>query len=249
MPLWSAITENTWGNTFFYGKGIKLLDNFVTESNRKNKYNKIFVNTIFLLLLGFAFAGLILLIKSGGIDGFDSTVYDSLRSLKSHTTKQIVKFLGGIGDPQVNLYLGLAIAALGIVVFANREGYFKYISYAAAILIVSFLNPLLKDVFKRPHPDAEVDKFSFPSSHAAMAFMFYLVLYIVINKHIKMKVGRIALAVFCVIMPILIGFSRVYLTNHYASDIIGGYLESSIIFTIMLLVNNIVKCSSGKNKS
>ncbi|WP_038276146.1 phosphatase PAP2 family protein [Ruminiclostridium papyrosolvens] len=218
----------------------------MTESNIKNKYNRIFVSTIFLILLGLVFGGLILLIKSGGIDGFDSTIYDSLRSLKSHTTKQFVKFLGSIGDPQVNLYLGLVIAALGIVVFANKEGYFKYISYAGAILVVSFLNPLLKDVFQRPHPDVEEDKFSFPSSHAAMAFIFYLVLYLVINKRIKIKAGRIALAVFCIIMPLLIGFSRVYLQNHYASDIIGGYLEAGIIFTIAILVNNICERFSAK---
>ncbi len=223
-----------------------MANNIMTESNMKNKNNKILINTIFLLILGLAFAGLILLIKSGTIDGFDSTVYDFLRSLKSHTTKKIVKFLGNIGDPQVNLYLGLATAALGIVVFANKEGYSKYISYAAAILVVSFLNPLLKDIFKRPHPDVEVDKFSFPSSHAAMAFIFYLVLFLVINKRIKIKAGRIALAVFCVIMPLIIGFSRVYLQNHYASDIIGGYLEAGIVFTIAMLSNSIYESFTAK---
>lgn len=223
-----------------------MANNIMTESNMKNKNNKILINTIFLLILGLAFAGLILLIKSGTIDGFDSTVYDFLRSLKSHTTKKIVKFLGNIGDPQVNLYLGLATAALGIVVFANKEGYSKYISYAAAILVVSFLNPLLKDIFKRPHPDVEVDKFSFPSSHAAMAFIFYLVLFLVINKRFKIKAGRIALAVFCIIMPLIIGFSRVYLQNHYASDIIGGYLEAGIVFTIAMLSNSIYESFTAK---
>lgn len=223
-----------------------MANNIMTESNMKNKNNKILINTIFLLILGLAFAGLILLIKSGTIDGFDSTVYDFLRSLKSHTTKKIVKFLGNIGDPQVNLYLGLATAALGIVVFANKEGYSKYISYAAAILVVSFLNPLLKDIFKRPHPDVEVDKFSFPSSHAAMTFIFYLVLFLVINKRFKIKAGRIALAVFCIIMPLIIGFSRVYLQNHYASDIIGGYLEAGIVFTIAMLSNSIYESFTAK---
>ncbi len=223
-----------------------MANNIMTESNMKNKNNKILINTIFLLILGLAFAGLVLLIKSGTIDGFDSTVYDFLRSLKSHTTKKIVKFLGNIGDPQVNLYLGLATAALGIVVFANKEGYSKYISYAAAILVVSFLNPLLKDIFKRPHPDVEVDKFSFPSSHAAMAFIFYLVLFLVINKRFKIKAGRIALAVFCIIMPLIIGFSRVYLQNHYASDIIGGYLEAGIVFTIAMLSNSIYESFTAK---
>lgn len=218
----------------------------MTESNMKNKNNKILINTIFLLILGLAFAGLVLLIKSGTIDGFDSTVYDFLRSLKSHSTKKIVKFMGNIGDPQVNLYLGLATAALGIVVFANKEGYSKYISYAAAILVVSFLNPLLKDIFNRPHPDVEVDKFSFPSSHAAMAFIFYLVLFLVINKRIKIKAGRIALAVFCIIMPLIIGFSRVYLQNHYASDIIGGYLEAGIVFKIAMLSNSICEVFTAK---
>ncbi len=219
----------------------------MTESNIKNKYNKIFVSTVFLLLLGLAFTGLVLLIKSGSIDGFDSAVYDFLRSLKSRTTKQIVKFLGVIGESQVNLYLGLAIAALGIVVFANKEGYSKYISYATGVFIVFFLNPLLKDVFKRPHPDAEVDKFSFPSRHAAMAFIFYLVLYLVVNKRIKIKAGRIALAIFCVIMPLLIGFSRVYLKNHYASDTIGGYLEAGIVFTIVILIKNLIEHFSRRN--
>lgn len=221
----------------------------MTKSDNKFHTGSILQNLVYLLLLGLGFFILILLINSGKINVFDNVIYDSLRGLKSHSTKQFVKFLGVIGDPQVDMYLGLALSALGIVVFARKEGYSKYSAYAAAFLIANFSNPLLKAFFERPHPDVEVDKYSFPSNHATMAFLFYMVLFIEVNKRIKIRAGRIILAVFCIVMPLLIGFSRVYLKNHYASDIVGGYLAAGMVFAVITLLKNIFVYFSGKKAS
>jgi undecaprenyl-diphosphatase len=210
------------------------------KSENKLSNNRIFINLVSLLFLVLAFIALLVFIKTGIIEGFDNAVYHALRSLKSHTTKEIVKFLDMVGGTKVNLYLGLLLAAVGVVLFSNKEGYSKYITYAAASTVIYFSNSLLKDIFARPHPDLdETDKFSFPSNHAAMALIFYLMLLLMVNKRIKNKAGQTALWIFCIAMPLLIGFSRVYLKNHYASDIIGGYLVVGIVFMIAATVRNI----------
>jgi undecaprenyl-diphosphatase len=219
------------------------------KSNNKYYFNKILLNLIFLLFLVLAFIILVISIKSGKINVFDDVVYDMLRQLKSHSTKQFVKFLGYIGNPKTNLYMGLALSALGIVLLSKKEGYLKYILYAVAILITYFSNPLLKSFFKRPHTDIEVDKYSFPSNHAMMAFIFYTTLLLVLHKYIKFKSGRIALWIICIVLPLFIGFSRVYLKNHYASDIIGGYLIVGVIFMLIFLSKTIIEYFSGKKYS
>ncbi|MHB8063852.1 MAG: phosphatase PAP2 family protein [Ruminiclostridium sp.] len=192
---------------------------------------------------------MVISIKSGKINDFDNIIYDRLRQLKSHTTKQFIKFLDYIGGTETNLYMGLALSALGVVLFSNKEGYLKYILYAAAILATYFLNPLLKAYFKRPHPDIEVDKYSFPSGHAMMAFVFYMTLLLVMHKYVKFRAGKIALWIICIVMPLLIGFSRVYLKNHYGSDIIGGYLVVGIVFMVIFSAKRIIEYFTGKKAS
>jgi len=212
--------------------------------------NKLFINLTVLLFFVLAFIILVAFIKTGVIDGFDKSIYEALRSLKSHTTKQFADLLDVIGGTKANLYMGFALAALGIVLFSGKEGYSKYITYAAALAVTYFSNSFLKDFFSRPHPDLEeTDKYSFPSNHAAMACIFYLILFLVVNERIKNRAGRVALSIFCILMPLLIGFSRVYLKNHYASDIIGGYLVVGIIFMIAVSAKTIYDRYAGNKDS
>ncbi|VVU94491.1 PAP2 superfamily [seawater metagenome] len=60
---------------------------------------------------------------------------------------------------------------------------------------------------------------SFPSSHSAYAALFALVLYKVITP-----------SSFLVILPIIIGLSRMALGVHYLSDVLTGYFIGFLLF-------------------
>lgn len=86
---------------------------------------------------------------------------------------------------------------------------------------------LLKALFARSRPTVDMgaiiigsaDNFSFPSSHATLAFAFA---YVLARKEPRWKNALYALAV-------LISISRIYLGVHYPSDVIGGAALGSII--------------------
>jgi undecaprenyl-diphosphatase len=98
------------------------------------------------------------------------------------------------------------------------------------ILVIGFVGfliiYLMKLAFHRPRPlDPLIDplhNFSFPSGHATSGFIFYgLVSYLVWKTGLSKK-GKIAIAVLLICFSLLIGFSRVYLRVHYASDVAAG---------------------------
>ena len=86
---------------------------------------------------------------------------------------------------------------------------------------------ILKMVFHRPRPLHAVfleDSNSFPSGHATIAVAFYGFLIYLLLRDVKNKSHRVLVIVAGVIVMLAIGFSRLYLGVHYASDVLAGYL-------------------------
>lgn len=89
------------------------------------------------------------------------------------------------------------------------------------------LNLLLKFFFNRPRPLlphlVESSGLSFPSGHAMISTSFYGLLFYLVWVHVKPQGLRIFLLLLLVCLMALIGFSRVYLHVHYATDVMAGF--------------------------
>lgn len=112
---------------------------------------------------------------------------------------------------RVDLMLGLAVAIIG-----NK-------------LMVGFL----KNLFDRPRPEFAYFKEtsgSFPSGHAAASVAFYgMVFYIIWRLRLLRPLPALGLAV---TMAFAIGLSRIYLIEHYLSDVLNGYLVGGLWLVI-----------------
>ena len=102
--------------------------------------------------------------------------------------------------------------------------------YGLKVLVISFsssmLNQLLKRVFERPRPDIAMLQqtgLSFPSGHAMIGGAFYGLLIYIVWKTVPGKVWRYTLVVLLTALILLIGYSRIYLRVHYATDVLAGY--------------------------
>jgi membrane-associated phospholipid phosphatase len=85
----------------------------------------------------------------------------------------------------------------------------------------------LKEVFQRVRPlDPLVEPlktYSFPSGHASSGFILYGLVAWLIYRSALEKRTRYALTGLFVLISLLIGASRIYLSAHYASDVLAGF--------------------------
>jgi undecaprenyl-diphosphatase len=92
----------------------------------------------------------------------------------------------------------------------------------SSLLLMSLLKRLIQR--QRP-PDPLVDgitNFSFPSGHAFMGVAFYGLLIWYTSVCISNKWLRRIVILFLLFIIAAIGFSRIYLRVHYATDVIAG---------------------------
>ena len=78
----------------------------------------------------------------------------------------------------------------------------------------------------------------------------YTMLGIFAIKYIRSKKIKISVIIMCIIMPLIISFSRVYLGVHYAGDVLGGMLLGfAVTVFIYALLKKEEKLLQAKNIS
>lgn len=92
--------------------------------------------------------------------------------------------------------------------------------------------------FQRPRPLDPVYEaargFSFPSGHSMSAMTFFGLLIFIVWDKTENKILRWLLSILLVLVIFAIGFSRVYLRVHYASDVLAGFSLGLIWLVISL---------------
>ncbi len=86
---------------------------------------------------------------------------------------------------------------------------------------------------------------SFPSGHAMLSVVFYgFIAYLLLLKMPTISARIMAYAL--VVLVGLIGFSRIYLNVHYASDVAAGFVFGAVILAIMIRISRGKSSKSAK---
>lgn len=115
---------------------------------------------------------------------------------------------------------------------------------AARITLVALsslaLMSALKNLFRRNRPEDAlvpgITNFSFPSGHALMSVVFFGSLIWLAYRSPQPNGWRMPFMLGCMVMVLLIGFSRIYLRVHYASDVVAGLGFGSAWLACCLLI-------------
>jgi len=87
----------------------------------------------------------------------------------------------------------------------------------------------LKLIVKRPRPELSPHllsmptSWSFPSAHTAQAASFFFALALIAARHLPGPAARLTGGI-CLLAPLMVGYSRVYLQVHYPTDVLAGLL-------------------------
>lgn len=121
----------------------------------------------------------------------------------------------------------LVFIAVSVVIIWLWRNYYYIPSLFIAVAGSEAFTYLGKLLFHRPRPELAVyaeHSFSFPSGHATIAVAFYGFLGYLLMRFVQSWSKKVNIFFAAVFLIIAIGFSRVYLGEHYISDVWSGYL-------------------------
>jgi membrane-associated phospholipid phosphatase len=167
------------------------------------------------------------------LNTFDKRATAAIRDLPE-PYKPLMTGVTFLGEPLVVLSVGFI--GFIVAILQTRPAIEHVFAYAA---IAFGLNILLKMSLHRRRPygliieTLGVRSYSFPSGHAFGTVIFYGLLAYLDIKYWA-RPGDIAIAAALTVLIVLIGISRVYLSAHYPSDVIAGWLLGSLSLLIVV---------------
>ncbi len=136
----------------------------------------------------------------------------------------------------------IGIAAVCILLYLlglHWEAYYSLLVVAVEALI----NLFIKVVIHRPRPSpnlvhvlANLRSYSFPSGHVMLYTTYFGFLLFLAYALLRRSWKRTLLMVIFGGLILLVGLSRVFEGEHWASDVLGGYLAGSLILAAAIYV-------------
>lgn len=148
----------------------------------------------------------------------------------------LMAFISYIGTPTLSGVLLFIACAVLLAVRMPLEACFLLLS-----LVADALGGLLKIVVGRHRPTTNlvhvvqiIKQPSFPSGHTLHYTVFYGFLIFVIATNYRRSWRRDTMIVLFAIPIALVGLSRVYLGEHWLSDVVGGYLVGALCLVALI---------------
>lgn len=186
---------------------------------------------IFLIVSSLILVLLVVFIDNVNVSFFDSWFYNEIVEKMSPNLTLFMRFTTESGS-------SMAVVILCLSFFLFKEARIRWaFPVSISVLTAAVSNFLLKLAFARERPNIlrliDEDYYSFPSGHAMINTSFYMMILLLTWRYIKNKRARWGISILCVMMPLIIGVSRIYLGVHYATDVAAGWLLGLIISIIM----------------
>ena len=169
-------------------------------------------------------------------NGFDKSVFAVISPMRSETLTGLMIYVSFLGNTSFLIPANIIL----LIVFVVRKDKWTAVRVAAIAITSVAIMSFMKRSFGRvrpPDPLIEgVTNYSFPSGHAFMTVAFYgfLISWVLAaERSYQRKIREVALLV---ILLWLIGFSRVYLRVHYATDVLAGWSVGVIWLLISLVI-------------
>jgi len=181
---------------------------------------------------------------------FDNAVRDFIFRHQTRSVHHFMYNVGRLGDWPEHLALGLILA--GVAWWRGNKKWTRiFLSMLIALAIAGVVGRGIEIATGRARPSVRTEevwnRFSskyhaFPSGHVTASMAFFGVLFFA-NRRV---------AVACLAIPILIGFSRIYIGAHYLSDVVCGIILgilSAVLVARVFLRQSIIDNQKSESRS
>lgn len=155
---------------------------------------------------------------------FDEHIFELLQPYVSDRHTRLMQFITFFGSHHFLLPANILLVIIFLFIKKHRWYSLKIAAISITSTAVMFL---LKGLLQRQRPlvpvISRVHGYSFPSGHSFSSMVFFGIISYIAFATIKNSWLKWAAIICCFSFALLIGFSRIYLKVHFASDVIAGF--------------------------
>lgn len=209
-----------------------------TAAPRVRRYRTV----LFQLALAFAlviFTVLMFLARTTPFFPIDVQITQAIQTINSSLFAGFMRLISWPGFSPNSMIVTVVIAA----VFYLYGLHWEAIMCLVASLFSGATNQLIKNLIQRPRPAVDIvdvfdvlDSYSFPSGHVMFYTIVFGFVWYLLYTLLKPSVVRGLLLGFFGSLILLVGMSRIYLGQHWASDVLGAYLLGGLMLVVVVLV-------------
>jgi len=200
---------------------------------------------LILISLGlFAFFKLLEEVLAGETGAFDRSILLWFRNPNDITDpigpqwlETVVRDITALGG-----FLVLGMLSLFVVGYLWLKKQHKMAVFVGASVFTGIaINTLLKELITRPRPDiishgTGAALSSFPSGHTMMSTVVFLTLGALLSLATNDRKIKFYILFWSILLPLLVGLSRLYLGVHWPTDIIAGWIAGATWALICVLL-------------
>jgi membrane-associated phospholipid phosphatase len=207
-----------------------------SEPPHVRRYRAILFQVSLVLVAG-AFGVLTFLVKTMPFFAVDLQITRSIQMITYPYFAELMYLASWLGyNPQ-----NVIIALLMVMLIYGFGLHWEAVMALVAGVFSGAVNLLVKDLIQRPRPTpgsvnviALLNSYSFPSGHVMFYLVFWGFIAFLAFTLLKPSITRGFILTIISILIILIGPSRIYLGEHWASDVLGAYLLGSLTLIVTI---------------
>ncbi len=175
------------------------------------------------------------IVTPNNMNSIDIFIQNYFSLVRTDSLTGLMLFVTHLFDASIYFAIIVFCVCLTIYLFRNLNYIILFIS---ALLFGAVTGYLLKSVFNVNRPlggvIVEAGK-SFPSNHAIIATIFFIMLMYIFDDYFE-STSRIIFITLCVLGILVVAFSRIYLGIHWTSDILGGLAIGTVVSYISVVI-------------
>ncbi|HIC0338094.1 TPA: phosphatase PAP2 family protein [Streptococcus agalactiae] len=175
-----------------------------------------------ILLVSFLVLTLAVKSQSDMISYLDNITSAFFQSIRNPDLTNLMTIISTVVSPLTTSLIALVI--LGYQYFLNQR-------IAVWLFMLFFgtnaLALLLKDIIARHRPMNQLvfdSGYSFPSGHTISTFLLMILVLVVERQRLRRVLSQVVFVIFALVILASVIFSRLYLENHFLTDILGSLL-------------------------